>query len=83
MISPEERNSKPYAIPIQCMPCAGLKDNELRELLNKIVQEMTARSMKISGEFNIEFHNTVIEWLFPTGFTTNGEFNTLRAKGNT
>ena len=26
MISPEERNKKPYAFPVQCIPYKGLKD---------------------------------------------------------
>jgi len=26
MISPEERNTKPYALPIQCIPYTGIKE---------------------------------------------------------
>lgn len=50
MISPEERQTKPYAFPIQCIPCAGISDAKVRELLNKIVQEMHFRKMKIVGK---------------------------------
>ena len=41
MISPEERRMKPYAIQVQCIPCAGLSDAKVRELLNKLIEQMT------------------------------------------
>ena len=31
MISTEERRRKPYALPIQCLPCRGLKDSQVRD----------------------------------------------------
>ena len=49
MISPEERQSKPYALPVQCIPCAGLSDAKVRELMNKILKEMNRRGMKVVG----------------------------------
>ena len=30
MISTEERNKKPYALPVQCIPYKGLKDSEVK-----------------------------------------------------
>ena len=32
MISPEKRDVKPYAIPVQCIPYRGLKDSDVRTL---------------------------------------------------
>ena len=49
MISPEERNKKPYALPIQCIPYAGIKEENIRQFISKIVEEMHLRNMKIAG----------------------------------
>ena len=49
MISPEGRNRKPYAFPVQCLPYKGLKDKQVREITNKVVSEMTKRCMKVAG----------------------------------
>lgn len=49
MISPEERNKKPYAFPVQCIPYKGLKDRQVREITNKVISEMTKRKMKVAG----------------------------------
>ena len=49
MISPEGRNRKPYAFPVQCLPYKGLKDKQVREITNKVVSEMTKRGMKVAG----------------------------------
>lgn len=49
MISPEERNKKPYAFPVQCLPYKGLKDQQVREITNKVISEMTKRKMKVAG----------------------------------
>ena len=32
MISPEDRNRKPYAFPVQCLSYKGLKDRQVREM---------------------------------------------------
>ena len=53
MISAEERNRKPYALPIQCLPYKGLKDSEIRDIGNKVIQEMHKRGMKVAGIFYI------------------------------
>ena len=50
MISNEERREKPYAIPEQCLPYKGLTDGRVRELSNKLIEEMTKRKMKVAGE---------------------------------
>lgn len=49
MISNEERNKKPYALPIQCLPYKGISDNKVRELANRIITEMVKRKMKVAG----------------------------------
>ena len=53
MISSEERNKKPYALPIQCLPYKGLSDNKMRELANLIITEMVKRKMKVAGNDTI------------------------------
>lgn len=53
MISPEERNRKPYALPVQCMPYVGLGDMEVRVITDKVIQEMTNRGMKVAGAFSL------------------------------
>lgn len=55
MISPEERNLKPYAMPIQCIPYAGLGDMQVRSLIDKVVEEMKKRGMKIAGVYFMLF----------------------------
>jgi len=51
MISNEERDKKPYALPVQCIPYKGLSDSMVRQLANKIIREMNARNMKVAGNF--------------------------------
>lgn len=49
MISPEERNRKPYALPVQCLSYKGLKDMTVRSLADKVIKEMTDRGMKVAA----------------------------------
>lgn len=49
MISPEERNSKPYALTIQCIAYKSIKDSEIRDICNNVVKKMTLREMKVAG----------------------------------
>ena len=37
MISTEDRRTKPYALPVQCIPYKGLTDAKICELANKII----------------------------------------------
>ena len=55
MISNEERNKKPYALPIQCLPYKGLSDNKVHELANRIITEMVKRKMKVVGNYRVLF----------------------------
>ena len=51
MISAEDRKTKPYAIPVQCIAYNGLKDVEIRCIANKVVQEMHKRGMNVAGKY--------------------------------
>lgn len=86
MISPEDRKTKPYALPVQCVPYKGLKDMEVRELIDKVIEEMVGRGMKVAGMYiliclghkSYSYHVSML-----LGLTTNGEWNTLRVEGHT
>ena len=49
MISPEQRDRKPYALPVQCVPYASMKHSTCRSLVNGLVFEMKKRGMKVAG----------------------------------
>jgi len=49
MISCDLRDKKPYALPVQCLPYAGLKEMELRTIVSNLCKEMTSMQMKVSG----------------------------------
>ena len=49
MISPEERNQKPYALPVQCLSYTGMTTLQARQLVNKIVRQMHNHGMDVAG----------------------------------
>ena len=49
MVSPCERSKKPYALPICCMPYAGLTESKARTHIISGIAEMTERGMKVEG----------------------------------
>ena len=49
MIASDRRDVKPYALPVQCIPCVGLTEKEIRRLTNELIGEMVKRGMRISG----------------------------------
>ena len=51
MISPSERNRKPYALPISCIPYAGLSEGKARKIISMVVQKMCKRGMKVEGVY--------------------------------
>ena len=53
LISPEERNKKPYALAVQCIAYKSIKDCEVRQICNKVVKEMTVRGMKVAGLYGV------------------------------
>ena len=50
MISNEERDKNPYALPMQCLPYKGLSDAKVRKLANEIIDEMVGGGMKVAGK---------------------------------
>ena len=58
MISCEQRNVKPYSLPVQCLPYHSINQQQLRKLISKLVKEMTSRGMKVS--IVAEVQNTVV-----------------------
>ena len=50
MISSALRNQKPYALPVQCLPYAGLKESDIRRLVSALVREMISCGMEVSGK---------------------------------
>ena len=49
MISSELRNQKPYALPVQCVPYAGLKEIDIRRLVSAVVKKMIGSGLYVSG----------------------------------
>ena len=50
MISSELRNKKPYAVPVQCIPYAGIRESDIRQLINLLIKEMVGIGMKVAGK---------------------------------
>ena len=50
MISSEERNVKPYALPVQCIPYVSITHEMMRFLINTLIKEMVGRNMSVAGE---------------------------------
>lgn len=50
MISPEDRSSKPYALPVQCVPYVGMPEVTARKLVNQVIKEMVSRNMNVAGK---------------------------------
>ena len=42
MISPEERNKNPYALPVQCLAYASLGDNKVHRIFDSLAEEVTS-----------------------------------------
>ena len=54
MISSELRDIKPYALPVQYVPCRSITKQQLRQLVSKLVKEMTSRGMKVAGQYTYD-----------------------------
>ena len=50
MISSELRDTKPYAIPVQCLPYHSMKHQQVRQIVSTLVKEMGSRGMRVSGK---------------------------------
>ena len=53
MISSEQRNVKPYAVPVQCLPYHSINQQVMRQLVRNLMKEMKSRGMKISGKLPV------------------------------
>ena len=49
MISSELRDRKPHAIPVQCVPYASMREQDMRQLVNNLIEEMVKLGMNIAG----------------------------------
>jgi len=49
MISSDARDIKPYALPVQWLPYAGLKEEDIRRLISDLCKKMVSLGMKVSG----------------------------------
>lgn len=49
MLSDEKRAFKPYALPVQYIPCQTLRDQFVRDLNRNLKAEMASRNMKVAG----------------------------------
>lgn len=58
MISSDARDRKPYALPVQWFPYAGLKEVDLRRLISELCKEMVSLGMKVSGTLLICMHHS-------------------------
>ena len=50
MVAEETRNMKPYALPVQYIPYHSIRDQQLRDVLYKLKEVMTAMGMIVVGK---------------------------------
>lgn len=55
MISPSQRNKKPYALPVSCIPYGSLTESKARTHIKTIITEMHRRKMKVAGKVTAMF----------------------------
>lgn len=95
MVSSELRDVKPYAIPIQCIPYSSMNVPTLRGIINNVLKVMKARGMEVVGTlqcvlsarrvflYNYNSLSLVLLLTLISGFTSNGEHNSIRNRGYT
>ena len=49
MISSALRDKKRYALPVQCLLYAGLKESDMGRMVSALLQEMHNQGMKVAG----------------------------------
>ena len=59
MISSEQRQTKPYALPIQLIPYASLDETTMRSLICDIIKVMKAHGMKVVGMLTSTNFNSI------------------------
>ena len=56
MLSSDVRDRKPYALPVQCVPYAGLKEVTIRRLITRLCEAMNSYGMKVAGMTRHNYH---------------------------
>ena len=51
MISSERHDEKPYAIPIQYVPCGVLRDQYVRDLLSGLKRKLQDKGLRVAGMY--------------------------------
>lgn len=82
LISPSERNKKPYAVPVSCIPYASMQASQARVIVNDVIKEMHQRNMKVAGRID-NIHIITYNNMLHAGFVSDGEYNSFRYKGYT
>lgn len=59
----------------------SLTDSAVREVLNNVIREITTLGVEVAGKYYLYFLH--LSFITVIGKCTNGEWNTLRCKGNT
>ena len=59
MISSDARDKKPYALPVQWLPYAGIKEVNLRRIVSELCKKMVSLGMKVSGTLPYYMHTPV------------------------
>ena len=55
MVAEENRSKKPYALPVQYIPYASIRDQELRDVFTKVKTVMTNMDMTVVGMAHFMF----------------------------
>ena len=74
--SAELRNRKPYAIPVQCLPYASLREQDMRRMVNNLIEEMVKLGMNIAGMCDIFTHAHAYIHIILQGLLAMGTSNT-------
>ena len=82
MISPSQRNRKPYALPLCCTPYHSLTEEQARAHINSVITAMKKKNMKVAGLL-LFIYLFIIICKFILGFVSNGEYNVFKTKGYT
>ena len=53
MVSSDACDRMPYALPVQCLPYAGLKEIDIHRLVSSLCKEMVTLGMKVSGKLSL------------------------------
>ena len=54
MLSYDLHDQKPYALPVQCLPYAGLKEIDIWRIITDLCKAMISHGMKVSGTYQMD-----------------------------